>query len=136
MRSTAPPKEAIQGWEEFRRRYRPHRVTRYISGRRCRDAGFERHLFSLTPDDGRMLLHTITIPDKEEAQELGLTRDVSLRFIVSSCWRLPRISQVDYSPTPDAVERYYRDRGQLRADRTPGRMRYRHKDEATPSWGQ
>jgi cyclopropane-fatty-acyl-phospholipid synthase len=61
----------IQGWEEF-----DEPVDRIVSlgafehfADGAGDAGFERYdtffkkFYSLTPDDGRMLLHTIIIPD-------------------------------------------------------------------------
>jgi cyclopropane-fatty-acyl-phospholipid synthase len=115
----------IQGWEEF-----DEPVDRIVSlgafehfADGAGDAGFERYdtffkkFYSLTPDDGRMLLHSIIVPDKEEAAELGLTTPMSLlrfiKFILTEIFpggRLPRIWQVDqYSSNAGwKVERYHR----------------------------
>ncbi|EUA02912.1 cyclopropane mycolic acid synthase 2 [Mycobacterium kansasii 824] len=115
----------IQGWEEF-----DEPVDRIVSlgafehfADGAGDAGFERYdtffkkYYSLTPDDGRMLLHTIIIPDADEAKELGLTSPMSLlrfiKFILTEIFpggRLPRISQVDHysSNAGWKVERYHR----------------------------
>jgi len=113
----------IQGWEQF-----DEPVDRIVSlgafehfADGAGDAGFERYdtffkkFYSLTPDDGRMLLHTITVPEPEEAKEWGLTSPMSLlrfiKFILTEIFpggRLPRISQVDHysSNAGWKVERY------------------------------
>jgi cyclopropane-fatty-acyl-phospholipid synthase len=87
------------------------------------DAGFERYdtffkkFYNLMPDDGRMLLHTIIVPDAEEAKELGLQAPMSLlrfiKFILTEIFpggRLPQIPQVDHysSNAGFKVERYHR----------------------------
>lgn len=144
----------IQGWEEF-----DEPVDRIVSlgafehfADGAGDAGFERYdtffkkFYNLTPDDGRMLLHTITIPDKEEAQELGLTSPMSLlrfiKFILTEIFpggRLPRIPQVDYysSNAGWKVERYHR----IGANYVPTLNAWAdalqaHKDEAIALKGQ
>ena len=70
----------LQGWEEFE-----EPIDRIVSlgafehfADGAGDAGFERYdtffkkYYNLLPDDGRMLLHTIVIPDAKESVELGL----------------------------------------------------------------
>lgn len=99
----------LQGWEEF-----DEPVDRIVSlgafehfADGAGDAGFERYdtffkkFYNLTPDDGRMLLHTITIPTREESEERGLVTNMSLlryiKFILTEIFpggRLPRIPQV------------------------------------------
>jgi cyclopropane-fatty-acyl-phospholipid synthase len=144
----------IQGWEEF-----DEPVDRIVSlgafehfADGAGDAGFERYdtffkkFYNLTPDDGRMLLHTIIIPDADEAKELGLTSPMSLlrfiKFILTEIFpggRLPRISQVDHysSNAGWKVERYHR----IGANYVPTLNTWAdaleaHKDEAIALKGQ
>ena len=70
----------IQGWEEF-----DEPIDRIVSlgafehfADGAGDAGYERYAtffkkyYSLLPDDGRMLLHTIVVPDRRRGQREGL----------------------------------------------------------------
>jgi cyclopropane-fatty-acyl-phospholipid synthase len=80
----------IQGWEQF-----DEPIDRIVSlgafehfADGAGDAGYERYgvffkkFFSLLPDDGRMLLHTIVVPTAEEGKEMGLKTTMTLlRFI-------------------------------------------------------
>ena len=115
----------IQGWEEF-----DEPVDRIVSlgafehfADGAGDAGFERYdtffkkYYSLLPDDGRMLLHSIVIPDPDESRELGLAAPMSLlrfiKFILTEIFpggRLPQIRLVDqYSSNAGfKIERYHR----------------------------
>ena len=115
----------LQGWEEFE-----EPIDRIVSlgafehfADGAGDAGFERYdtffkkYYSLLPDDGRMLLHTIVIPDPKESVELGLQARMSLlrfiKFILTEIFpggRLPQIRQVDHysSNAGFKVERYHR----------------------------
>jgi len=115
----------LQGWEEF-----DEPVDRIVSlgafehfADGAGDAGFERYdtffkkFYNLMPDDGRMLLHTIIVPDAQEAKELGLTSPMSLlrfiKFILTEIFpggRLPQIPQIDHysSNAGFKVERYHR----------------------------
>lgn len=115
----------LQGWEQF-----DEPVDRIISlgafehfADGAGDAGFERYdsffkmCYDVLPDDGRMLLHTIIVPDAKETKELGLTTPMSLlrfiKFILTEIFpggRLPKISQVDHysSNAGFTVERYHR----------------------------
>jgi cyclopropane-fatty-acyl-phospholipid synthase len=115
----------LQGWEEF-----DEPIDRIVSlgafehfADGAGDAGFERYdsffkkYYSLLPDGGRMLLHTIVIPEVEESKARGLQAPMSLmrfiKFILTEIFpggRLPRIGQVDsYSSNAGfKVERYHR----------------------------
>ena len=115
----------LQGWEQF-----DEPVDRIVSlgafehfADGAGDAGFERYdsffkmCYNVMPDDGRMLLHTITMPSAEESKELKLTSPMSLlrfiKFILTEIFpggRLPQIWQIDeYSSRAGfKVERYHR----------------------------
>ncbi len=115
----------LQGWEQF-----GEPVDRIVSlgafehfADGAGDAGFERYdsffkmCYNVMPDDGRMLLHTITMPSAEESKELKLTSPMSLlrfiKFILTEIFpggRLPQIWQIDeYSSRAGfKVERYHR----------------------------
>jgi len=115
----------LQGWEQFN-----EPVDRIVSlgafehfADGAGDAGFERYdsffkmCYNVMPDDGRMLLHTITMPSAEESKELKLTSPMSLlrfiKFILTEIFpggRLPQIWQIDeYSSRAGfKVERYHR----------------------------
>lgn len=115
----------LQGWEQF-----DEPVDRIVSlgafehfADGAGDASWERYdrffkmCYNVLPDDGRMLLHTIIVPDAKEAKELGLTAPMSLmrfiKFILTEIFpggRLPQIPQIDeYSSRAGfKVERYHR----------------------------
>jgi cyclopropane-fatty-acyl-phospholipid synthase len=115
----------LQGWELF-----DEPIDRIVSlgafehfADGAGDAGYERYdtffkkFYSLLPDDGRMLLHTIVVPTVEEGKELGLKTTMSLlrfiKFILTEIFpggRLPQIPLVDeYSSRAGfKVERYHR----------------------------
>lgn len=115
----------LQGWEQF-----DEPVDRIVSlgafehfADGAGDAGFERYdsffkmCYDVLPKDGRMLLHTIIVPDAKETKELNLTTPMSLlrfvKFILTEIFpggRLPKISQVDHysSNAGFKVERYHR----------------------------
>jgi cyclopropane-fatty-acyl-phospholipid synthase len=115
----------LQGWEQFN-----EPVDRIVSlgafehfADGAGDAGFERYdsffkmCYNVMPDDGRMLLHTITMPSAEESKELKLTSPMSLlrfiKFILTEIFpggRLPQIWQIDeYSSRAGfKIERYHR----------------------------
>ena len=115
----------LQGWEQF-----DEPVDRIVSlgafehfADGAGDAGFERYdsffkmCYNVMPDDGRMLLHTITMPSAEESKELKLTSPMSLlrfiKFILTEIFpggRLPQIWQIDeYSSRAGfKIERYHR----------------------------
>ncbi|MCA2242228.1 MULTISPECIES: cyclopropane mycolic acid synthase family methyltransferase [Mycobacterium] len=98
----------LHGWEEF-----DEPVDRIVSvgafehfadgiGTYERYDDFFKMCYSVLPDDGVMLLHTIVLPSAEEAEQLGLKRTMSLmRFIsfirkeIYPGGRLPMISVVD-----------------------------------------
>ena len=115
----------IQGWEQF-----DEPVDRIVSlgafehfADGAGDAGYERYgvffkkFYSLLPDDGRMLLHTIVVPTAEEGKELGLKTTMSLlrfiRFILKEIYpggKLPQINLVDKYSTDAGfkIERYHK----------------------------
>ena len=115
----------LQGWEEF-----DEPIDRIVSlgafehfADGAGDAGFERYdnffkkYYNLLPDDGRMLLHTIIIPEPNESKARGLQAPMSLlrfiKFILTEIFpggRLPQVSQIDrYSSNAGfKVERYHR----------------------------
>jgi cyclopropane-fatty-acyl-phospholipid synthase len=110
MESTRRKEVRLQGWEQF-----DEPIDRIVSlgafehfADGAGDAGYERYgvffkkFYNLMPDDGRMLLHTITIPDPVQTQELGLKITMTLlryiKFILTEIFpggRLPNVSQVD-----------------------------------------
>ncbi len=100
----------LQGWEQF-----DEPVDRIVSlgafehfADGAGDAGYERYAnffkmcYSVLPDDGKMLLHTIVVPSAEEARDGRLPTTMSLlrfiRFILTEIFpggKLPQISHVD-----------------------------------------
>jgi len=125
MNSPRRKEVRLQGWELF-----DEPIDRIVSlgafehfADGAGDAGYERYdtffkkFYSLLPDDGRMLLHTIVVPTVEEGKELGLKTTMSLlrfiKFILTEIFpggRLPQIPLVDeYSSRAGfKVERYHR----------------------------
>jgi cyclopropane-fatty-acyl-phospholipid synthase len=114
----------LQGWEQF-----DEPVDRIVSlgafehfADGAGDAGYERYAtffkkyYSLLPDDGSMLLHTIVVPTAEEAKELGLKTTMSLLRFISFILReiypggkLPQVEQVDRYSTDAGfkIERHH-----------------------------
>jgi cyclopropane-fatty-acyl-phospholipid synthase len=114
----------LQGWEQF-----DEPVDRIVSlgafehfADGAGDAGYERYAtffkkyFSLLPDDGRMLLHTIVVPTAEEGRELGLKTTMTLlrfiSFILKEIYpggKLPQVAQVDRYSTEAGfkIERHH-----------------------------
>jgi cyclopropane-fatty-acyl-phospholipid synthase len=97
----------LKPWEEF-----DEPVDRIVSIGAFEHWGFEKYDFffkktyDLMPDDGIMLLHTITVPTKAEYEELQLPTTMSLvrfiRFILTEIFpggRLPQIPQVEEPAT-------------------------------------
>ncbi len=114
----------LQGWEQF-----DEPVDRIVSlgafehfADGAGDAGYERYAtffkkyYSLLPDDGRMLLHTIVVPTAEEGKALGLKTTMSLlrfiSFILKEIYpggKLPQVEQVDRYSTEAGfqIERHH-----------------------------
>jgi cyclopropane-fatty-acyl-phospholipid synthase len=125
MDSTRRKEVRIQGWEQF-----DEPVDRIVSlgafehfADGAGDAGYERYgaffkkFYSLLPDDGRMLLHTIVVPTAEEGKELGLKTTMSLlrfiSFILKEIYpggKLPQINLVDKYSTEAGfkIERHHK----------------------------
>lgn len=100
----------IQGWEEF-----DEPVDRIVSlgafehfADGAGDAGYERYAtffkkyYDLLPDDGRMLLHSIVVPSREEGNAMGLKVNMTLlrfiSFILKEIYpggKLPQVDLVD-----------------------------------------
>jgi cyclopropane-fatty-acyl-phospholipid synthase len=95
----------LQGWEEF---HEP--VDRIVSlgafehfadgiGTYDRYADFFKMCYEVLPEDGKFLLHTITVPTAEEGEKLGLKTTMSLlrfiRFILTEIFPGGRLPQVD-----------------------------------------
>jgi cyclopropane-fatty-acyl-phospholipid synthase len=107
----------LQGWEQFN-----EPVDRIVSlgafehfadgiGRFDRYTDFFKMCFNVLPDDGVMLLHSITVPTAEEGKQLGLKTTMSLlrfiNFILTDIFpggRLPMISIVDEYATAAGFE--------------------------------
>ncbi|MHA7649774.1 cyclopropane mycolic acid synthase family methyltransferase [Mycobacterium sp. ML4] len=114
----------LQGWELF-----DEPVDRIVSlgafehfADGAGDAGYERYAtffkkyYSLLPDDGRMLLHSIVVPTAEEGKKLGLKTTMSLLRFISFILReiypggkLPQVEQVDRYSTEAGfkIERHH-----------------------------
>lgn len=104
----------LQGWELF-----DEPVDRIVSigafehfADGAGDAGYERYAaffkkyYDLLPDDGKMLLHTIVVPSREETTALGLQVNMTLLRFISFILReiypggkLPLVEQVNYYST-------------------------------------
>ncbi|KRQ18897.1 MULTISPECIES: cyclopropane mycolic acid synthase family methyltransferase [Mycobacteroides] len=93
----------LQGWEEF-----PDKVDRIVSIGAFEHFGFERYddffamAWNALPDDGVLLLHTITAFDDHRMQELGLPLTFELarfaKFIMTEIFpggRLPSVEKVE-----------------------------------------
>ena len=100
----------MQGWEQF-----DEPVDRIVSlgafehfADGAGDAGYQRYAtffkkyYSLLPDDGRMLLHSIVVPTAEEGKAMGLKTTMTLlrfiSFILKEIYpggKLPQVEQVD-----------------------------------------
>jgi cyclopropane-fatty-acyl-phospholipid synthase len=114
----------LQGWELF-----DEPVDRIVSlgafehfADGAGDAGYERYAtffkkyYSLLPDDGRMLLHSIVVPTAEEGKKMGLKTTMSLLRFISFILReiypggkLPQVEQVDRYSTEAGfkIERHH-----------------------------
>jgi len=114
----------LQGWEQF-----DEPVDRIVSlgafehfADGAGDAGYERYatffkkFYSVLPDDGRMLLHTIIVPSAEQAKEMGLPTTMTLlrfiAFILRKIYpggKLPLVEQVDRYSTEAGfkIERHH-----------------------------
>ena len=97
----------LEGWEQF---HEP--VDRIVSIGAFEHFGFERYpaffamAYQALPADGVMLLHTITVPTREEVEEQGLRLTMGLlrfcNFIVTEIFpggRLPPVSMVEERAT-------------------------------------
>jgi len=86
------------------------------------DAGYERYAtffkkyYSLLPDDGRFLLHSIVVPTAEEGRAMGLKTTMTLLRFISFILReiypggkLPQVEQVDRYSTEAGfkIERHH-----------------------------
>ncbi len=107
----------LQGWEQF-----DEPVDRIVSlgafehfadgvGTYERYDDFFKMCYSVMPDDGVMLLHSIVVPTAEEGEQLGLKTTMSLlrfiRFILTEIFpggRLPLVSIVDEHATRASFE--------------------------------
>ena len=114
----------LQGWELF-----DEPVDRIVSlgafehfADGAGDAGYERYAtffkkyYSLLPDDGRFLLHSIVVPTAEEGKAMGLKTTMSLLRFISFILReiypggkLPQVEQVDRYSTEAGfkIERHH-----------------------------
>ncbi|WP_205876310.1 cyclopropane mycolic acid synthase family methyltransferase [Mycobacterium camsae] len=114
----------LQGWELF-----DEPVDRIVSlgafehfADGAGDAGYERYAtffkkyYSLLPDDGRMLLHSIVVPTAEEGKAMGLKTTMTLLRFISFILReiypggkLPQVEQVDRYSTEAGfkIERHH-----------------------------
>jgi cyclopropane-fatty-acyl-phospholipid synthase len=95
----------LQGWEEF-----DEKVDRIVSIGAFEHFRHERYedFFAMAhralPDDGSMLLHTITAVSKEEVQRRGLP--LTLRMARFVKFMITEIFPGGQLPTPDMVEQY------------------------------
>ncbi|OBK23346.1 cyclopropane mycolic acid synthase family methyltransferase [Mycobacterium asiaticum] len=114
----------LQGWELF-----DEPVDRIVSlgafehfADGAGDAGYERYAtffkkyYSLLPDDGRFLLHSIVVPTAEEGRAMGLKTTMTLLRFISFILReiypggkLPQVEQVDRYATEAGfkIERHH-----------------------------
>ncbi|KQH78266.1 SAM-dependent methyltransferase [Mycobacterium gordonae] len=114
----------LQGWELF-----DEPVDRIVSlgafehfADGAGDAGYERYAtffkkyYSLLPDDGRFLLHSIVVPTAEEGRAMGLKTTMTLLRFISFILReiypggkLPQVEQVDRYSTEAGfkIERHH-----------------------------
>ncbi|OBK25678.1 SAM-dependent methyltransferase [Mycobacterium asiaticum] len=114
----------LQGWEHF-----DEPIDRIVSlgafehfADGAGDAGYQRYAtffkkyYSLLPDDGRFLLHSIVVPTAEEGKAMGLKTTMSLlrfiSFILKEIYpggKLPQVEQVDRYSTEAGfkIERHH-----------------------------
>ena len=114
----------LQGWELF-----DEPVDRIVSlgafehfADGAGDAGYQRYAtffkkyYSLLPDDGRFLLHSIVVPTAEEGKAMGLKTTMTLLRFISFILReiypggkLPQVEQVDRYSTEAGfkIERHH-----------------------------
>lgn len=114
----------LQGWEQF-----DEPVDRIVSlgafehfADGAGDAGYQRYAsffkkyYSLLPDGGRFLLHSIVVPTAEEGKAMGLKTTMSLlrfiSFILKEIYpggKLPQVEQVDRYATEAGfkIERHH-----------------------------
>ena len=144
----------LQGWEEFE-----EPVDRIVSlgafehfADGAGDAGYERYAaffkkyYSLLPDEGRMLLHSIVVPSAEEGKALGLKTTMSLlrfiSFILKEIYpggKLPQVEQVDRYSTEAGfkIERHhFIGKNYVRTLNAWADKLEEHKDEAIALKGQ
>lgn len=108
----------IQGWEEFP----DEPIDRIVSlgafehfADGAGDAGYQRYAtffkkyYDLLPDDGRMLLHSIVVPSREEGNAMGLKVNMTLLRFIS--FILKEIYPGGKLPQVDLVDRYATDAG-------------------------
>jgi cyclopropane-fatty-acyl-phospholipid synthase len=97
----------LQGWEQF-----DEPVDRIVSIGAFEHFGTDRYddffnmAYSVLPDDGVMMLHTIVVPSREEIKQLGIQITMTLlrfiKFIMDEIFpggRLPQVSQVEEHAT-------------------------------------
>jgi cyclopropane-fatty-acyl-phospholipid synthase len=144
----------LQGWEEFE-----EPVDRIVSlgafehfADGAGDAGYERYAaffkkyYTLLPDEGRMLLHSIVVPSAEEGEALGLKTTMSLlrfiSFILKEIYpggKLPQVEQVDRYSTEAGfkIERHhFIGKNYVRTLNAWADKLEEHKDEAIALKGQ
>jgi cyclopropane-fatty-acyl-phospholipid synthase len=144
----------LQGWELF-----DEPVDRIVSlgafehfADGAGDAGYERYAaffkkyYDLLPDDGKMLLHTIVVPSREETTALGLPVNMTLlrfiAFILREIYpggKLPLVEQVNYYSTEAGfkVERHhFIGKNYVQTLNTWADKLEEHKDEAIELQGQ
>lgn len=124
MNSPRRKEVRLQGWEQF-----DEPVDRIVSlgafehfADGAGDAGYQRYAaffkkyYSLLPDDGRFLLHSIVVPTAEEGRKMGLKTTMSLlrfiSFILKEIYpggKLPQVEQVDRYSTEAGftIERHH-----------------------------
>jgi cyclopropane-fatty-acyl-phospholipid synthase len=142
----------LHGWEEF-----DQPVDRIVSlgafehfadgiGTYERYSDFFKMCYSVMPDDGVMLLHTIVVPSEEEGDKLGLKRTMSLvRFIafirreIYPGGRLPQADIVENYATAagfDITRQHRIGSNYVRTLDTWAKSLEAHKDEAIELKGE
>ncbi len=142
----------LLGWEEF-----DEPVDRILSlgafehfadgiGTYERYSDFFKMCYNVMPDDGVMLLHTITVPSAEEGEKLGLKRTMSLmRFIsfirkeIYPGGRLPQVDIVDKYATEagfNITRHHYIGKNYVRTLDTWANQLQAHKEQAIELKGE
>jgi cyclopropane-fatty-acyl-phospholipid synthase len=144
----------LQGWELF-----DEPVDRIVSlgafehfADGAGDAGYERYAaffkkyYDLLPDDGKMLLHTIVVPSREETTALGLPVNMTLlrfiAFILREIYpggKLPLVEQVNYYSTEAGFKidrHHFIGKNYVQTLNTWADALEAHKDEAIELKGQ